>query len=84
MSPDNGVPDPELNRIRRRRCVIVFAIGAGPSSANVTLCLGLVLFNLLSNKKKSFLKKVRSLFEWCAATCKRLFTSTYTWSYRRG
>ena len=60
--------------------MIVFAPGRHLLRFNATLCL-LVLFNLLSNKKKSFLKKVRSLFEWCAATCKRLFTSTYTWSH---
>jgi hypothetical protein len=58
-----AVAAPALNRIRRLLCVIVFAIGAGPSSAKVTLCLGDVFANRLSNNANNFLKNVRSLLE---------------------
>ena len=78
ISSLSGVAAPALSRILRRLCVIVFAIGAGPSSANVTLCLGFVFVNLLSSSVNNFLKNDRSLFVLCAATCRRLFTSTYT------
>jgi hypothetical protein len=63
MSALSGVAAPALNRILRLLCDIVFDIGAGPSNANVTVCLGFVLANLLSNNAKSFLKNVRSDFE---------------------
>mmetsp|Transcript_12805 Transcript_12805/g.47884 ORF Transcript_12805/g.47884 Transcript_12805/m.47884 type:complete len:210 (-) Transcript_12805:23-652(-) len=67
--------------MRRRRCVIVFAMGAGPSSASTTVNRGFVRRMFRSRSAKSFLKKASSCFVWCAATCSTLFTSMYTWSY---
>jgi hypothetical protein len=63
VSALSGVAAPALNRILLRLCDIVFDIGAGPSNASVTVCLGFVLANLLSNNANSFLKNVRSDFE---------------------
>ena len=60
-SLDNGSRSPEDKRTLRLLCVIVFAIGAGPSNAKVIECLGFVLLMIPVKSPNSFLKNADSV-----------------------